>query len=158
MTDLGVVVAAAADAAAVALDKTPGQLAVLADAGVVDSGGRGLLVLLDALSRTSPGDHPLRPVYEPASPVTPAVPIVLAPPQFEVMYQVNRCDPAGSRGLRARLGGARRIGGHRGGGDGSSTRCMCTPTTPVPPIEAALDAGYASAGSRSWRKQYEPNQ
>ncbi|HEY5844345.1 MAG TPA: DAK2 domain-containing protein, partial [Mycobacterium sp.] len=89
--DLGVVVAAAADAAAVALDKTPGQLAVLADAGVVDSGGRGLLVLLDALCRTITGRSPARPVYEPASPVTPAVPIV-APPQFEVMYQVQPCD------------------------------------------------------------------
>ena len=101
--DLGVVVAAAADAAAVALDKTPGQLAVLADAGVVDSGGRGLLVLLDALCRTITGRSPARPVYEPASPVTPAVPIV-APPQFEVMYQVQPCDAGQAEGLRARLG------------------------------------------------------
>ena len=72
--DLAGAVTAAADAAAVALDKTPGQLAVLADAGVVDSGGRGLLVLLDALCRTVTGRAPARPAYEPASPVTPAVP------------------------------------------------------------------------------------
>ena len=45
-------VAAAADAAVIALDKTTEQLDVLADAGVVDAGGRGLLVLLDALSPT----------------------------------------------------------------------------------------------------------
>ena len=38
-----------ADAAVIALDKTIEQLDVLADAGVVDAGGRGLLVLLDAL-------------------------------------------------------------------------------------------------------------
>lgn len=43
------VVAAAAVAAAAALDETPGQLAVLADAGVVDAGGRGVVVLFDAL-------------------------------------------------------------------------------------------------------------
>jgi DAK2 domain fusion protein YloV len=40
---------AAATAAATALDKTPDQLAVLAEAGVVDAGGRGVVVLLDAL-------------------------------------------------------------------------------------------------------------
>jgi len=43
------VAAAAATAAAAALDKTPSQLAVLADAGVVDAGGRGVVVLFDAL-------------------------------------------------------------------------------------------------------------
>jgi len=43
------VAAAAANAAAVALDDTPRQLAVLADAGVVDAGGRGVVVLFDAL-------------------------------------------------------------------------------------------------------------
>ena len=100
--DLADAVAAAADAAAVALDKTPGQLAVLADAGVVDSGGRGLLVLLDALCRTITGHAPVRPVYEPASPVTPAVPTV-APPQFEVMYHLQPCDDGQAEGLRARL-------------------------------------------------------
>jgi hypothetical protein len=39
----------AATAAATALDETPKQLAVLAEAGVVDAGGRGVVVLLDAL-------------------------------------------------------------------------------------------------------------
>jgi len=43
------VATAAATAAAAALDRTPSQLAVLADAGVVDAGGRGVVVLLDAL-------------------------------------------------------------------------------------------------------------
>ena len=50
----------------VALEKTPEQLDVLADAGVVDAGGRGLLVLLDALSSTITGQAPSRKVYEPA--------------------------------------------------------------------------------------------
>lgn len=43
---------AAARAAAEALDRTPQQLPVLARAGVVDAGGRGLCVLLDALVET----------------------------------------------------------------------------------------------------------
>ncbi|GAB10733.1 hypothetical protein GOARA_062_00010 [Gordonia araii NBRC 100433] len=40
---------AAAEAAADALERTPEQLAELAYAGVVDAGGRGMLVLLDAM-------------------------------------------------------------------------------------------------------------
>jgi hypothetical protein len=47
--DLVTVVRAAAHGAASALAKTPEQLPVLARAGVVDAGGRGLVVLLDAL-------------------------------------------------------------------------------------------------------------
>lgn len=47
--DLEAVTVAAATAAAGALAKTPDQLPELARAGVVDAGGRGLLVLLDAL-------------------------------------------------------------------------------------------------------------
>ena len=43
------VAATAATAAADALDETPRQLAALADAGVVDAGGRGVVVLFDAL-------------------------------------------------------------------------------------------------------------
>ena len=46
---LAAAISAAGDAAVVALEKTPEQLDVLADAGAVDAGGRGLLVLLDAL-------------------------------------------------------------------------------------------------------------
>ena len=48
--ELADIVAAAAAGAAVALDETPRQLAVLAAAGVVDAGGRGVVVLLDALA------------------------------------------------------------------------------------------------------------
>lgn len=48
--ELDEVVLAAAKAGADALAETPRQLAVLAKAGVVDAGGRGLLVLLDTLA------------------------------------------------------------------------------------------------------------
>ncbi|MDQ3714807.1 MAG: DAK2 domain-containing protein, partial [Actinomycetota bacterium] len=47
---------AAAAAGAQALARTPSQLAVLARAGVVDAGGRGLCVLLDTLLATVIGD------------------------------------------------------------------------------------------------------
>jgi uncharacterized protein len=47
--DLAAVVRAAAEGAAKALARTPEQLPILARAGVVDAGGRGLVVLLDAL-------------------------------------------------------------------------------------------------------------
>src|SRR5262249_10979479 len=47
--DLPAVARAAAEGAAKALVRTPEQLSVLARAGVVDAGGRGLVVLLEAL-------------------------------------------------------------------------------------------------------------
>jgi hypothetical protein len=50
------VVESATRAAAEALDRTPWQLPVLAEAGVVDAGGRGVLVLLDALLAVISGE------------------------------------------------------------------------------------------------------
>ncbi len=47
--DLAGLVSTAADAAVAALEKTPKQLDILADNGVVDAGARGLVVILDAL-------------------------------------------------------------------------------------------------------------
>jgi DAK2 domain fusion protein YloV len=52
------VCAAAADAARQALLRTPEQLPVLAEAGVVDAGGRGLSVVLDALAQVLTGRRP----------------------------------------------------------------------------------------------------
>jgi DAK2 domain fusion protein YloV len=54
------VVQAAADGALRALQATPGQLAVLRDAGVVDAGGAGWCVVLDALVGTVTGVAPVR--------------------------------------------------------------------------------------------------
>ncbi|WP_158843245.1 DAK2 domain-containing protein [Saccharothrix deserti] len=53
--DLDDVVTVAAKAGAEALANTPRQLAVLARAGVVDAGGRGLVVLLDTLAAVITG-------------------------------------------------------------------------------------------------------
>ncbi|MEV6690608.1 DAK2 domain-containing protein [Micromonospora sp. NPDC051196] len=66
---LRVVARAAAGAAAQALARTPEQLPALARAGVVDAGGRGLCLLLDALVEVITGESPQRPV-----PVVEAVP------------------------------------------------------------------------------------
>jgi DAK2 domain fusion protein YloV len=60
-TALADVVRAAADGASRALQATPGQLAVLRDAGVVDAGGAGWCVVLDALVGTVTGAAPVRP-------------------------------------------------------------------------------------------------
>ncbi len=99
---------AAGDAAVVALEKTTEQLDVLADAGAVDAGGRGLLVLLDALRSTVAGQAPARTVYE-LSPRTPSPDLADGDagrhaPQFEVMYLLDGCDPVAADALRDRLG------------------------------------------------------
>jgi uncharacterized protein len=98
--DLVDVVFAAADAAAVALDKTTEQLDVLADAGVVDAGGRGLLVLLDAMTTTLGGHPPHRHEYVPSPPEVEVAESDFAAPQFEVMYLLSGCDADGVEKLR----------------------------------------------------------
>ncbi|MCB0925920.1 MAG: DAK2 domain-containing protein, partial [Mycobacterium sp.] len=94
---------AAGAAAAEALDCTTEQLGALTEAGVVDAGGRGLLVLLDSLTVTVTGHRPVRRHYPPA--VLPAAPVgaPVAPPEFEVMYLLDGRDGAAVDGLRSRL-------------------------------------------------------
>lgn len=59
--DLAEVVEAALEAAQTALDETPHQLPVLARAGVVDAGGAGYLVLIEALAKVVlPHDETVR--------------------------------------------------------------------------------------------------
>lgn len=103
--DLPVAVAAAGDVAAIALEKTPEQLDVLAEAGVVDSGGRALLVLFDALTATITADTPKRTIREPQPQPTQSEPATESPgPQFEVMYVLRGSDDASADALRDRLG------------------------------------------------------
>lgn len=105
---------AAAAAARAALARTPEQLEVLAQAGVVDAGGRGLCVVLDAVETTATGRRPTPwspPIGTHQIPVAAAVPSDdLTPdgPGYEVMYLLD----AGSDGedeaiatLRDTLGG-----------------------------------------------------
>lgn len=102
--ELADVLHAAAESAACALERTTEQLDALAEAGVVDAGGRGLLVLLDAMSTTLTGHAPRRPTYAPA-PEQHMVPrsVAVTAPQFEVMYLLTGCDAAGVEKLRTKL-------------------------------------------------------
>jgi uncharacterized protein len=105
--DLTAVVRAAAEAAATALAQTPSQLPVLAAAGVVDAGGRGLVVLLDALVGVVSGTVPERPTEPPAPPPRPALTgsREAGSPDYayEVQFLLDADDEAVAR-LRTQLG------------------------------------------------------
>ncbi|ORV39791.1 dihydroxyacetone kinase [Mycolicibacter engbaekii] len=102
--ELGPALVAGTDAAAEALEATTTQLDVLAEAGVVDAGGRGLLVLLDALRSTITGQAPVRARYQPSPrPRTPEAGTEPPAPQFEVMYLLGECSPDDTEALRERL-------------------------------------------------------
>jgi DAK2 domain fusion protein YloV len=64
-TDLADVVRAAADGARSTLEDTPDLLDVLREAGVVDAGGAGLCLILDALVAVVTGVEPARPPLRP---------------------------------------------------------------------------------------------
>jgi DAK2 domain fusion protein YloV len=104
---LGHVIRAAAAAAREALLRTPDQLATLRDAGVVDAGGRGLCVVLDAAETTVTGK---RPVTTDVRIGTHTIPVPLPTgdltaegPAYEVMYLLD-ADDDGIPDLRATLG------------------------------------------------------
>jgi uncharacterized protein len=121
---LASLVRTAADAAAAALARTPTLLPVLAAAGVVDAGGRGLVVLLDALVEVVTGEAPARPEEPPPAEPLPAQPDRVAEPvgnvqrawaptagretgseeyAYEVQYLLDADDAAVTM-LRTRLG------------------------------------------------------
>jgi DAK2 domain fusion protein YloV len=117
---LKAVVTAAADAAQHALDLTPSQLPALARAGVVDAGGRGLVVLIDSLAELVLGASRSRPARSHRHPALPAVDFSCAhavrsgpagqvpagSPGYEVMFLLDTDPAVGSAAivpLRARL-------------------------------------------------------
>ncbi|MGC0337586.1 DAK2 domain-containing protein [Streptomyces sp. SLBN-8D4] len=81
----GTVARAAYDGARAALAATPGQLAVLERAGVVDAGGRGLVAVLGALVETFTGEVPRA-----------AVPVTSGPEYARVAGDTDTTSPAGS--------------------------------------------------------------
>ncbi|MFM9699786.1 DAK2 domain-containing protein [Streptomyces europaeiscabiei] len=112
--DCATVARAAYEGAGTALAATPGQLAALARAGVVDAGGRGLVAVLAALVETFTGDAP-RAVAVAGGyarvPEAGEVAEVCADdrpeaggPAFEVIYLLEAEDAAVAR-LRRRLDG-----------------------------------------------------
>ncbi|WP_420118470.1 DAK2 domain-containing protein [Micromonospora sp.] len=86
--DLCTVARAAAGEAARALARTPGQLPALARAGVVDAGGRGLCLLLDALVEVVTGEAPAGPTPV-ARPARPALTVVRETGSPEYAYEVQ---------------------------------------------------------------------
>jgi DAK2 domain fusion protein YloV len=90
---------AAAQAARTALAHTPEQLQVLRDAGVVDAGGRGISVILDAAETVLTGRRPI-PVTSPLGsrtipiPTTPPGDLTAEGPSYEVMYLLDADDAA----------------------------------------------------------------
>lgn len=93
-----------------ALAHTPEQLPALAQAGVIDAGGRGVSVILDAAETVLTGRRPV-PVTSPIGSRLIPVPqqgVVgdLSPdgPAYEVMYLLDAADDAVA-GLRTALGG-----------------------------------------------------
>ncbi|SEK25028.1 DAK2 domain-containing protein [Rhodococcus maanshanensis] len=146
---LAVVAVEAADAAAEALARTPSQLSVLGAAGVVDAGGLGLLVILDALVGVVTGATPEREDIV-VAPVAPATPVVVAQPSacadepgdqdYEVMYLLSGSDSRRVDTLRSRLGELGDSVIIVGDGEGSwSVHVHCS--DPGPAIEAGLAAG-----------------
>ena len=93
---LGHVIGAAATAAREALARTPDQLQTLKDAGVVDAGGRGLCVVLDAAETAVTGRRPVtvQPTFGVrviARPV-PSGDLTADGPAYEVMYLLDADD------------------------------------------------------------------
>jgi uncharacterized protein len=93
---IGHVIRAATAAAREALARTPDQLRTLKDAGVVDAGGRGLCVVLDAAETAVTGR---RPVSDHVTLGTHAIPVPLPSgdltaegPSYEVMFLLDADD------------------------------------------------------------------
>ncbi len=105
---LGEVAAAATRAAREALARTPEQLEVLRRSGVVDAGGRGLVVILEAFEdvvrgrRTTRRRRALRRPGLPAVDLSECRDVVADGPAYEVMYLLDAAA-ADIPALRARL-------------------------------------------------------
>ncbi|MXG88079.1 DAK2 domain-containing protein [Nocardioides flavescens] len=102
---------AGAAAAREALARTPEQLQTLRDAGVVDAGGRGVVVVLDAAETALTGRRPAQePGHRPALPqpvlatTVPGADLEAGGPAYEVMYLLDADEDAVAH-LRERLGG-----------------------------------------------------
>ena len=139
-------VAAALAAADAALDRTPDQLVALGRAGVVDAGGQGFLLILDALARTVDG----RPTAPPR-PLAAVHPHHLGHParagnpgfQYEVQYLVEAHEAAASA-LREQLTGLGDSVVVAGTGGGS-----WNVHAHVDDVGAAIEAGVAAGATRN---------
>jgi fatty acid kinase len=140
-TRLDAVADAAATAAATALRATTRQLPELARAGVVDAGGLGLFVVLDALAAVlggRPGAAELPGAAQGGPQACRVPPAAAAADEFEVMFLLDGTDADRVEVLRAAL---ERIGDSVavvGGGDLWTVHVHCADAG------AALEAGVAA--------------
>ncbi len=108
-TELGDVVRAAADGARATLEETPDLLDVLREAGVVDAGGAGLCLILDALVAVVTGVEPARPPLRPRTAAGRSHASEHAPhqpppgPGSEVQYLLTDTDEGAVARLQERL-------------------------------------------------------
>ena len=140
------VAVAAAEAAGAAVQKTTGQLPELARAGVVDAGGLGLYLVLDALAGLvtgrSGGELPRTPV-----PVARGREVLVAQREggseehdYEVMYLLDGTDEARVAELRSRLAAIGDCVAVAGDADGLwNVHVHCTDIGAA--IEAGIEAG-----------------
>jgi DAK2 domain fusion protein YloV len=139
------VATAAAASAAQALERTPDQLPVLASAGVVDAGGRGLLAVLDALVAILTGHageprHALAVPTRCGAPPEPSQSLVVH--SWEVMYLLDDVGgaPDSLAALRASLsalGDSVTVAGDGAGSHAVHVHCGDIGAA----IEAGLDVG-----------------
>lgn len=160
-TSLVEVARAAADSAADALSRTTSQLSVLRNAGVVDAGGRGLLILLDTMVGVLTGETPDRPDYGvPSDPGECAAGAgaensdrgdtggpagqASAQTRYEVMYSLTHSDDARADELRSALrtlGDSVVVVGDGGAGDHARWAVHVHTDDIGPAIESALSLG-----------------
>lgn len=158
-TSLVEVARAAADAAAVALDRTTAQLPALRRAGVVDAGGRGLLILLDTMVEVLTDETPDRPQYEAPTDLSATAcetaPVdgrdaagsridAIAETRYEVMYSLTHSDDARADELRSvlrTLGDSVVVVGDGGSGDHARWAVHVHTDEIGPAIESALALG-----------------
>lgn len=126
-----------AEAAREALSKTPSQLPALSQAGVVDAGGAGLVILLDALADEVSGRATAPVDLHVDAPHAAAV-------EMEVMYLLPVADTQAVEDLRSRLnalGNSLIIAGDAGNAGTSQYMVHIHTEQPGAVIEAALDFG-----------------
>ena len=146
---LGLVVHAAVEAAVAALARTPDQMALLAEAGVVDAGGRGLCVILAAVESAINGRRSATSTPQMGTPQLPVARIrtgdlTAGGPAYEVMYLLE-ADDAAVPALRTELDG---LGDSLVvvGGDG-----LFNVHVHVDDVGAAIEAGIRTGSPRRIR-------
>ncbi|MCW2497716.1 MAG: Dak phosphatase [Jatrophihabitans sp.] len=144
---LGELLCAATEAADAALQRTTRQLAALTEAGVVDAGGRGFVILLDSLARHV-GAEPVLTAIDSAPPAEPSGEVGVremgsAAYAYEVQYLLDAADGA-VPGLRRDLAAAGDSVVVTGTGDGTWNVHVH-----VNDVGAAIEAGIRAG--RPWQ-------